>query len=67
MDYKNLIFGFLFAIAAFGYYKMHKWWLEGRDSDTLNFKPDTTFRTFKNWVMIIGLAITSIIFFLIAL
>lgn len=67
MDYKNLIFGVLFAIAAFGYYKMHKWWLEGRDSDTLNFKPDTSFRTFKNWVMIIGLAITSIIFFLKAL
>ncbi|RXM42098.1 hypothetical protein [Flavobacterium sp. YO64] len=67
MDYKNLIFGVLFAIGAFGYYKMHKWWLEGRDSDTLNFKPDTSFRTFKNWVMIIGLAITSIIFFLKAL
>lgn len=62
MDYKNLIFSILFAMAAFGYYKIHKWWLNGCEKDTLNFKPDTSFKTFKNWVMIIGLALTSIVF-----
>lgn len=63
MDYKNLLYSILFGILTFGYYKIHRWWLEGRDENPVFYKRDTNIGTFKNWVIIIVLAITSVIFF----
>ncbi|MEY4963897.1 MAG: hypothetical protein RLZZ323_1216 [Bacteroidota bacterium] len=63
MDYKNLLYSILFGILTVGYYKIYKWWLEGRDENPIFYKRDTNIGTFKNWVIIIVLAITSIVFF----
>jgi preprotein translocase subunit Sec63 len=63
MDYKNLLYSILFGILTVGYYKIHKWWREGRDENPFFYKLDTNIGTFKDWVIIIVLAITSIVFF----
>jgi hypothetical protein len=63
MDYKNLLYSILFAVLSVGYYKIHKWWREGRDENPIFYKLDTDIGTFKNWVIIIVLVITSIVFF----
>lgn len=64
MDYISLIYSVLFAIVAYAYYKIHKWWLNGRDENPIFFKPNTTIGTVKNWIIIISLVITSIVFLL---
>ncbi len=63
MIYENLFYGILCGTLAFGYYKIHKWWRKGRDENPLFYKLDTNIGTFKDWVIIIALAITSIVFF----
>jgi len=63
MNYKYLLYSILFGILTFGYYKIHKWWLEGREENPIFYKRDTIIGTFKNWVIIIFLAMTSIVFF----
>ena len=63
MIYENLFIGILCGILAFGYYKIHKWWREGRDENLFFYKLDSNIGTFKDWVIIIALAITSIVFF----
>lgn len=63
MIYGNLAYSFLFALSAYMYYKIHKWWLTGRDENPIFFKPSTTVGTVKDWIIIIALIITSIIFF----
>ncbi len=62
MIYENLMYSVLFGLGSFAYYKIHKWWLNGRDENPVFFKPSTTFGTIKNWIIIIALAITSIVF-----
>lgn len=47
MDYKNLLYSILFGILTVGYYKIHKWWLEGRDENPIFYKRDTNIGTFK--------------------
>lgn len=64
MDYTSLIYSIAFAIGAFGYYKIHKWWLSGRDGNPIFFKPNTTIGKIKNWIIIILLTITSLVFLL---
>ena len=61
---ENLIYGILFGLASFLYYKIHKDWRNGRDENSLFYKPSTTFGTFKNWIIIFVLGITSIVFLL---
>lgn len=61
-DYISLIYSILFAIGSFVYYRIHKWWRHGRDEDVSIFKPNTTIGTIKDWIMIVALAITSIVF-----
>lgn len=63
MNYENLFYSILCVILAFGYYKIHKLWREGRDENPFFYKLDTNIGTFKDWVIIIALAITSIVFF----
>lgn len=63
MNYENLFYSILSGILAFGYYKIHKWWREGRDENPFFYKLDTNIGTFKDWIIIIALAITSIVFF----
>ncbi|WP_291285700.1 hypothetical protein [Flavobacterium sp.] len=62
MDYISLIYSVLAAILAFGYYKIYKWWSSGRDENPNFFKPSTTIGKIKDWIIIISLAITSIVF-----
>lgn len=64
MAYENLIYCILFGLASFVYYKIHKDWRNGRDKNLLFYKPDTTFGTVKNWIIIIALGITSFVFLL---
>lgn len=64
MVYENLIYSILFGLASFVYYKIHKGWRNGRDENPLFYKPSTTFGTVKNWMIIIALGITSIVFLL---
>ncbi len=63
MNYENLFYGILCGILAFGYYKIHKYWRKGRDENPFFYKLDTNIGTFKDWVIIIALGITSIVFF----
>ncbi len=62
INYENLILCLLLGLASFFYYKIHKWWLEGRDDNPSFFKPSTTLGVIKNWIIIFTLAIFSIVF-----
>lgn len=64
MDYISLGYSVLLGILALGYYKIHKWWLSGRDENPIFFKPNTTIGKVKDWIIIISLAIASIVFLL---
>jgi hypothetical protein len=64
MIYENLVYGILFGIASFAYYKIHKWWLTGRDENPLFYKPNTTIGTVNNWIIIIILGIASLVYLL---
>jgi hypothetical protein len=42
----------------------HKWWLNVRkEKKEAFYKPDTNLKTFQNWIIIIGLAIASMVYF----
>jgi hypothetical protein len=62
MIYENLIYSIFFGLASFLYYKIHKGWRNGRDENSLFFKPSTTLGTIENWIIILALGITSIVF-----
>lgn len=65
MNY-NLLYALLFSITSFGFFKLHKWWLKGRKENE-DSKPITYAETFKHWLIIIGLAISAIVNFVIAI
>jgi hypothetical protein len=63
MDYKSLSFSLLFAVAAFAYYLFNKWWVNVRKEKAEGFyKPDTYIGIVSNWIIIIGLTITSLVY-----
>lgn len=59
----NLVYSILFGIAAFAYYKVHKYWLRARDENPIFFKLNSKVGVFKNWFFIIALSITSVVLF----
>lgn len=61
---ENLIYSILFGLATILYYGIHKWWLSVRNKNPIFLKLDTNTRSFENWIIIIILAISSIIFFI---
>lgn len=66
MDFKFLLYSFLFAVAAFAYYKLNKWSLKGRNGNeepNLYSRPLTNLQIFKSWTIIIGFAIIAIVYF----
>ncbi len=64
MDYKFLLFSFLFAVAAFISYELHKQWIKViRKKSEAFFKPDIKLDVFKHWIIIVGLAIASLVYF----
>jgi hypothetical protein len=64
MDFKFLLYSFLFAVAAFTSYKLHKRWVNIiRKKSEAFYKPDIKLDIFKHWLIIIGLAIASIVYF----
>jgi hypothetical protein len=63
MNYKFLASSFSFALASFAFFKFHKWWLNVRkEKKGAFYKPDTNLKAFQNWIIIIGFAITSIVY-----
>ncbi len=64
MNYKFLLFSFLFGLGALSYYLLHKWWLNVREQKKEAFyKQDTNLKKFQDWLIIIGFAIASIVYF----
>lgn len=61
MNY-NLLYAILFSITSFGFFKLHKWWLKGRNENEES-KPFTYAGIFKHWLIIIGLALAAIVNF----
>ena len=57
---ENLILSILFGLASILYYRIHKWWLSGRDENPIFFKFETNTKSLENWIIIIFLAITSL-------
>lgn len=57
---ENLILSILFGLASILYYRIHKWWLSGRDKNPIFFKFETNTKSLENWIIIIFLAITSL-------
>lgn len=65
MNYKFLLYSFLLAIAAFAYYKFNKWWINVRKEKGEGFyKPDTYIGIVRNWIIIIGLVLASLVYLL---
>lgn len=65
MNYKFLLYSFLFALAAFIYYKFNKWSLKDRngiENPDVYSKPHTRLQIFNSWVIIIGFIIASIVY-----
>ncbi|KFF12583.1 hypothetical protein B0A62_23380 [Flavobacterium hydatis] len=62
----NLLYAILFSMTSFGFFKVHKWWLKERNENK-DSKPITYAETFKHWIIIIGLAITVLVNFFIAI
>lgn len=57
---ENLILSILFGLASILYYRIHKWWLSGRDENPIFFKFGTKVNVIQNWIIIVFLAITSL-------
>ncbi len=62
MDFEKLIISLSLGLVAFLYFKIHKWWLKERNNNKSSSKPITISESFQDWVIIISLSITSIIF-----
>lgn len=62
MNLKFLLYSFLCALASFAYFKLLKRWLNVRKEKEF-FKFDTNVKAFQDWMIIIGLAIASIVYF----
>lgn len=66
MDYKFLLYSLLFTLAAFAYYKFNKWSLIEKNGDKepdLYSKPYTNLQIFNSWIIVIGFALASIVYF----
>ncbi|WDO13685.1 hypothetical protein MH928_03040 [Flavobacterium sp. WW92] len=63
MDYEYLLYSILLGLGAFFYFRIHKWWIKGRDENPIFFKPDTIVGKIKDWVIIILFALASLVFF----
>jgi hypothetical protein len=64
MDYKSLLFSFLFAVASFAYYILHKLWLNNvKEKEAAFFKPEISFKSITDWIIIIGFAQTPLVYF----
>lgn len=57
---EDLILSILFGLASILYYRIHKWWLSGRDKNPIFLKLETNTKSVENWIIIIFLAITSV-------
>jgi hypothetical protein len=57
---EDLILSILFGLASILYYRIHKWWISGRDKNPIFLKLETNTKSVENWVIIFFLAITSI-------
>lgn len=64
MKENNFIYGILYAIGAFTYYKFYRWWLNGREKNEAFFKPLTKVYILKDWFLIITLIIMSLVYFI---
>ena len=65
MDYKFLFYSILFVVGAFAYYILHKLWLNNiKEKEGAFFKPDISLKSITDWIIIIGFAIASIIYFI---
>jgi hypothetical protein len=62
MNFEKLIISLSLSLVAFLYYKVHKLWLKNRSKNKSSSKPITTSESFQDWIMIIVLLVTSIIF-----
>lgn len=64
MNYEFLLYSFLFGLGSLSYYWLHKWWLNVRKQKKgAFFKPDTNLKSFQDWLIIIGFALASIVYF----
>jgi len=63
MNFEHLFYCFLLVLCSFLYFKIHKWWMKGRDENPIFFEPDTIVGKIKNWIIIIALALASLVFF----
>lgn len=62
MNFEKLIIGLSLSLAAFLYYKVYKSWLKNRNKNKSSSKPITNSDSFQDWIIIIALLVTSIIF-----
>jgi hypothetical protein len=68
MDYNFILYSFLYAVASFSYFSICKSWLKDiKKKEGAFFKPDINVKIITDWIIIIGLAIASIVYFFKAL
>lgn len=63
MNYRFLLYSFLFALASFAFFKFYKWWLNLTKKKGAFYDFDTNLKAFQDWIIIVGLAIASIVYF----
>jgi hypothetical protein len=64
MDYKLLLYSILFLVCVFSYYTFHKSWLQNVNKKKEAFvKIDIYRKIATNWLIIVGFAIASIVYF----
>jgi hypothetical protein len=60
----DFIYGVLFIVGAFLFYKFYRFWLRGREKNDAFYKPNTRIYILKNKFVIIILIIMSLIYFI---
>ncbi len=61
----NFMYSFLCGVAAVGYYIIHKLWLNAiNKKQEAFFKPDIKVKVISDWITIIVLALTSLVYLL---
>ncbi len=61
----NFMYSFLCGVAAVGYYIIHKLWLNAiNKKQEAFFKPDIKVKVISDWIIIIVLALTSLVYLL---
>ncbi len=59
------MYSFLCGVAAVGYYIIHKLWLNAiNKKQEAFFKPDIKVKVISDWIIIIVLALTSLVYLL---